>query len=171
MQLTSLIAKKMEIKLPEQFENLIWKGKWSHWHQYFLFDLASSLHWPSANFYIFFLSFYISTRVQLIFDYAICHTEAVSFHHGNLMRHSQSFGNLRSEWHMWQQHSSGSNSSSSPREVAAPPALSIISKVALDPHSWSHGHYRAGKQISKTVVWTVAFVYNGQTSELLRVWL
>ncbi|KAF3832364.1 hypothetical protein F7725_026029 [Dissostichus mawsoni] len=65
------------------------------------------------------------------------------------MRHSQSLRNLRNEWHRWQQQSSGSSSSSA-REVAAPPALSIISEVALDPHDWSLGHHRAGKNINNS---------------------
>lgn len=36
--------------------------------------------------------------------------------------------------------------------MAAPPALSIVSEVALDAHCWSLGHHRAGKYILKTAV-------------------
>lgn len=88
-----------------------------------------------------------------------------TFHRDNLMRQPRSLGYLRSEWHRWQQLSNGSSSSSA-REVAAPPALSIISEVALDPHSWSLWHQSwkintGGQWLLKSA----AFVYMRQTAE------
>lgn len=132
-------CQKMEIKL----WNLIWEGKWSHWHQYFLFgsNLASSFteHLPISTSSTF---LYILSSLTYLW---LCHLSySITFPRGNLMRQSWTLWNLRSEWHRWQQHSNGSSSSSA-REVAAPPALSIISEVALDPHSWFLWHHRAGK--------------------------
>lgn len=92
-----------------------------------------------------------------------------TFHRDNLMRQPLSLEYLRSEWHRWQQHSNGSSISSA-REVAAPPALSIISEVALDPHSWSLWHQSwkintGGQWLLKSA----AFVYMRQTAEPLAL--
>ena len=90
-----------------------------------------------------------------------------TLHRDNLMRQPRSLGYLRSEWHRWQQHSNGSSSSSA-REVAVPPALSIILEAALDPRSWSLWHQswkiNTGGQWLLTLV---AFVYIRQTAEPL----
>lgn len=167
MQLISLIAKKWKSKCKIWYEKVSGHTDTNTFCLTLTWRAPSTLHWPSANFCFFLLCFYISARVQLIFDYAICHTEAITFHLGNLMRHPRSLGNLRSEWHRWQQHSSGSSSSSA-REEAAPPALSIISEVALVTHSWSLWHHRAGKHQKQWSLKTVAFVYIWQTFELLE---